>query len=138
MYKSGDARNMVRPMETSAWSGEQSLKTIRAPEVKRQEPDSTFYLAQLPSTAVKREDSREQSWKAIRRLKKSFSGTREVRSQEPGAESREQSWRVMRRLKKSLSRTPEVQSKLQDPFFFYLLPFAFYQTGSLDGHQQLR
>ena len=115
MYKEGDNSNTgtVRPMETSAWRGEQSWRTIRrlkkssirAPELERQEPDSIFNLVQLPFTAVQREESREQSWRAMRRLKKSFSRTPEVRSQEPGEESREQFWRAMRRLRKwQLSR----------------------------------
>ena len=128
MYKSGDTRNVARPMETSAWSGEQSWKAIRRlkksslrdPEVKIQQPDSTFYWAQLPSTEVKREGSREQrAWRAMRRLKKSFSGIQEVRRQEPGAESKEQSWRAIRRLKKSFRRTPEVRSNSPDSFLYW-------------------
>ena len=138
MYKSMDARNLVRPMETSAWGGEQSWKIIRilkksslrAPKVKRQEPDSTFYWAQLPSSTWQREGIREQrAWRAMKRLKKSVSRIQEVRRQEPGAESREQSWRAMRRLKKSFSRTPEEQIHL---------PFVWgpnWQHGN--GHQKL-
>ena len=70
--------------------------------------------------------SGEQSWKAMRRLKRSSSRTTEVSSQEPDstsyweqkpstalrrAEGGEQSWKAMRRLKKSSSRTPEVRSQ---------------------------
>ena len=70
--------------------------------------------------------SGEQSWKAMRRLRRSSNTTPGVRSREPDsisyweqklsnalrrAEGGEQSWRAMRRLKKSSSRTPDVWSQ---------------------------
>ena len=120
--KKDDIRSMDtwRPIETSGWKAMRRLKksSSRTQEVRSQEPASTFYWEQIPSTALRGAEGREKSWKAMRRLKKSSSRTQEVRRQVPGVESREQSWRAIRRLKKSLSHTPEDRSRSFDSFLF--------------------